>query len=78
MSKWYGIEFMRFLIRLCVAILLSLVDVVLTFVFLVAGILDVYVGETARSITFGIFALIGLGIVLVVGRGRLEGRKLAA
>jgi hypothetical protein len=64
MSKWYGVGFVWFLVRLCVAILLGLVDLVLTLVFLVAGVFDVLVGETARNIAFGVFALIGVWLVL--------------
>lgn len=63
MGKWYGLGFVWFLLRLILALLLLLPDLVLTAVFAAAGIGYALLGETARNIVYGLAALFGLVLI---------------
>jgi hypothetical protein len=65
MSKWYEVGFAIFLVRLTVAILLAVVDLILVTIFFFAGLLYV-LNETARNIYYGLVAIMIL-LWFVVG-----------
>jgi hypothetical protein len=62
-SKWYGVGFLWFLIRLVLAFFCLIIDVVLTVCVLLAGIAYWLFGPVARNIVFGVEALVALAIV---------------
>lgn len=66
MSKWYGLGFVYFLIRLALALVLLVFDLILTAVFLVACVAYLLLGADARNVVFGIFALPLFIIVLIM------------
>lgn len=67
-SLWYGLGFVWFLVRLAFAILFGLLDLVLILSFSTAGVFDVLAGVTARNITLGLFALIGIWLIILFFR----------
>jgi hypothetical protein len=60
-DKWYGIGFAWFLLRLILAILLALVDTVLTVGFLVGQLGFILFGPTGRDVVYGLTVLIVIG-----------------
>ncbi|HWC81099.1 MAG TPA: hypothetical protein VG756_14190 [Pseudonocardiaceae bacterium] len=72
-SKWYGIGFVWFLIRLVLAFFCLIIDLVLTLCVLVAGVAYWLFGSVARNIVFGLEALIALLLVGAVGFAILDG-----
>ncbi|MEU7892342.1 hypothetical protein AB0B45_05685 [Nonomuraea sp. NPDC049152] len=60
MSEWFGLGFVLFLIRLVMAIVLGVADVVLLVCCLVAAVAYVLVGQTATNIVYGLEVLLGL------------------
>ncbi|WP_141703867.1 hypothetical protein [Planobispora rosea] len=59
-SSWFGLGFLWFLIRLVVALILGLVDLVLTVACVVAAIAFVLFGTTGQNIVYGLEALLVL------------------
>ncbi|MFG1756312.1 hypothetical protein [Micromonospora echinofusca] len=68
-DKWYGLGFIWFLIRLALALVLLIVDLVLSSIFLVAQIAYLIFGATGRNVVWGVAIL--LGIMIVAGTRRL-------
>lgn len=62
-DAWYGLGFLWFLIRLSFALVLGVVDLILTFGCFLAAVAFLVAGPTGRNIVYGIEAL----IVLFVG-----------
>ncbi|MFD0689777.1 hypothetical protein [Actinomadura fibrosa] len=58
MGKWYGIGFIWFLVRLIIALFLSIFDIILILVCIVAAIFYVFFGTTGRNIAYGICSLL--------------------
>lgn len=65
-SKWWGAGFVWFLIRLILALLLGLVDILLSVVFLLAQVAYMLFGPTGRNIVWGI-AILALLFFVVAG-----------
>lgn len=65
LGRWYGVGFGWFLLRLVLALVLSIFDVLLTALFLLAGVCDVLFGETARNVVLGVGALLFAGTVVL-------------
>ena len=63
MSKYYGLGFLWFLLRLVLAILLLIPDLIMSFFVLIAGVAFVLMGTTARNIVYGLGALLALIII---------------
>jgi hypothetical protein len=64
-SKWYGVGFVWFLLRLALAVfLLIFVDLPLTVVFVTAGTAYVLFGVTGRNVIYGLAALVLLLFVV--------------
>jgi hypothetical protein len=59
-SKWYGLGFAWFLIRLLLTLIILIPDLILTTVVVLAGVADMLLGATARNIVYGLSALVGL------------------
>jgi hypothetical protein len=70
-SKWYGIGFVWFLLRLFIALILGVVDLLLTLVFLVAQAAYMSAGSTGRNIVWGLSVLL-LPVMILVYRFLLE------
>jgi hypothetical protein len=64
MSSFYGVGFIWFLLRLALAIMLSIVDLLLTAVFLIAQFFNYFFGPTGANIVWGIFLLAVLYLVV--------------
>lgn len=60
MTKWYGIGFAWFLLRLVAALILLIPDLLLSLLVLVAGVAYVLIGTAARNIVYGLGALVVL------------------
>ncbi|MET9336421.1 hypothetical protein [Nonomuraea sp. NPDC003804] len=60
MSRWFGLGFVLFLLRLVVAIILGVVDVVLLVCCVVAAVAYVLFGQTGTNIAYGVEVLLGL------------------
>ncbi len=56
-GKWYGVGFLWSLLRLALAVVLALIDVVLSAVFLVAQLAYFFFGPTGRNIVWGLVIL---------------------
>jgi hypothetical protein len=63
MSKWFGIGFLWFLLRLTLALLLLIPDLLLTGFVLIAGAAFIFIGTAARNIVYGLGALLLLILV---------------
>ncbi|MFB9719197.1 hypothetical protein [Planobispora longispora] len=61
-SSWFGLGFLWFLIRLVVALIPGLVDLVLIVACVVAAIAFVLFGTTGQNIVYGLEALLALFI----------------
>jgi hypothetical protein len=66
LGKFYGIGFVWFLLRLALAIVLCLADLVLTAVFLTAQFFTYFFGPTGANIVWGVFLL---AIIYLLARG---------
>lgn len=64
MTKWYGVGFAWFLLRLVAALILLIPDLLLSLLVLVAGLAYVLIGTTGRNIVYGLGALIVLFCVV--------------
>jgi hypothetical protein len=62
-EKWYGAGFVWFLLRLAFAIILGLIDTLLTLGFLLGQAAFIIFGPTGRDVTYG---LIVLGVIVTV------------
>jgi len=65
-TKWYGLGFAWFLLRLLLALILLIPDVLITIVVVLAGIADTFFGATVRNIIYGLAALIALLFLIPV------------
>lgn len=63
-EKWYGIGFIWFLLRLVLAILLSIVDTLLSLGFLLGQLGFLIFGPTGRDVIYGLLILLVLGGVI--------------
>ena len=59
-NKWYGVGFVWFLLRLVLAIILALVDTVLTAGFLLGQLGFILFGPTGRDVIYGLMVLIAI------------------
>ncbi|MER7547850.1 hypothetical protein SAMN05443665_102114 [Actinomadura meyerae] len=59
MGKWYGLGFVWFLIRLVLALILGILDIVLVLVCVFAACFYVFFGGTGRNIAYGLSCLFG-------------------
>jgi hypothetical protein len=57
MTSWFGLGFVWFLVRLALAIVLGVIDLLLTVACTLAAVAFVFFGPTARNITYGVEAL---------------------
>jgi hypothetical protein len=64
-SQGHGLGFVWFLIRLVLALFALVVDLVLTAVFVIGGFAHVLFGVAARNVVLGLFALMGIGVVVL-------------
>jgi hypothetical protein len=64
-SEGHGLGFVWFLIRLLLALFALVFDLILTAVFLIGGLAHVLLGATARNVVLGVFALLGIGVVVL-------------
>ena len=60
MGKWFGVGFVWFLIRLAAAVVLALIDTVLTIGFLLGQIAFIVFGATGRDVVYGLLILLTL------------------
>jgi hypothetical protein len=65
-DKWYGLGFVWFLIRLALALLLAIADIILSLIFLLAQLAYLFFGPTGRNIVWGAAILLFLLIVVTV------------
>lgn len=59
MGKWYGLGFVWFLVRLVLALILGILDIVLILVCVFAACFYVFFGATGRNIAYGLCSLFG-------------------
>lgn len=59
-GSWFGLGFVWFLLRLVLAIILGVVDVLLTIGCFLAAVAFLFLGPTARNITYGVEVLVVL------------------
>lgn len=59
MGKWYGLGFVWFLIRLLLALILGILDIVLVLICVFAACFYVFFGDTGRNIAYGLSCLFG-------------------
>jgi len=59
-DRWWGVGFVWFLLRLALALVLLIVDLVLSAVFLVAQIAYFFFGPTGRNVVWGVGILFGI------------------
>ncbi|MFI6181148.1 hypothetical protein ACIA8R_36870 [Nonomuraea sp. NPDC051191] len=64
MSSWFGLGFLWFLVRLALAIVLGVVDVILVVGCTLAAVAYVLIGPTGRNIVYGVEALLLLFLAL--------------
>lgn len=67
-EKWYGIGFIWFLLRLLLAIILAMVDTVLSLGFLLGQVGFLIFGPTGRDLIYGLLVLGALGIGVIIAR----------
>ncbi|MEU7000645.1 hypothetical protein [Nonomuraea sp. NPDC046570] len=60
MSKWMGFGFLWFLVRLVVALILGVVDLLLTVACFLAAVAFVLFGPTGQNIVYGVEAILGI------------------
>ncbi|MFG1942603.1 hypothetical protein [Nonomuraea sp. NPDC048826] len=65
MDRWYGLGFLWFLVRLILALVLGVVDLILTVGCFLAAVGYLVAGTTGRNIVYGVEALIGMLFVFV-------------
>jgi hypothetical protein len=65
LKKWYGIGFVWFLVRLIVALILAIIDILMTVIFLIAQVCYWFWGPTGRNIVWGTALLLFLGLVVL-------------
>jgi hypothetical protein len=68
MTSWFGLGFLWFLIRLAVAIILGIVDLILIVACTLAAVAFVLFGPTGRNIAYGVEALVFLVLMLAYFR----------
>jgi hypothetical protein len=65
-EKWFGVGFILFLLRLILAVVLGLVDLILTMGFLVGQLAFLVFGPTGRDVVYGFMVI---GVIVIVGAG---------
>lgn len=74
-SKWYGLGFLLFVVRLFIAIVLLIFDLIITIALGIGVLIDSTLGTTVRNIYYGLLSIVLLIILVLIKAFLSSGSK---